>query len=591
MERNDSLIKKKIYKYMLTGVMTTIALQLGNVVDAMIVGNLIGSLGNGAVTASTPYVYVLQAAAILLGSGGAVTMAILLGRRDVENAGRTMAFCMLFSILYPLVFSILTPVLIPRYLNFVGAEGELLDLIRDYATVYSFGMPVLSFVIVMAYLINVDNHPALATYIHITANVVNLVLDYILVKFTPLGMKGAALSTILCYLAAGIIFIPTYFNSENRMVKPKVRGVLDNRPIIGNTCKNGFPNLVNLILTVISVSIINALVLRSLGDGCFSAYSVANNTQLIVQMFLNGVSSVIASVAGVLYGEKDYYGMRKVLGRVLKTSLTIGAVIMFLFLVRPQILTTLYGFDNEALKPELLTGLRIFSLSFAFFILNALSQNYYRTIGQTLLSTVSIFLQYLVIKIPFMLAGLKIFGFKGLFAGIIFSELLSFIILNLLRIILQAMGKVPRKGFMAIPERNDGEICNFTVTGSDENAVGVSEKIIEYCRGEKIPDDKAKVLGIATEELIANIGRYGYKENEDKFIDVCLSKTDEKYYLRLRDDGIPFDPTAYEAPAHDQYEIRGLELIKKLSVKISYMRVISLNNTIIEISIVENGGI
>ena len=57
MERNDDLIKKKIYKYMITGVMTTIALQLGNVVDAMIVGNLLGSIGNAAVSASTPYTY------------------------------------------------------------------------------------------------------------------------------------------------------------------------------------------------------------------------------------------------------------------------------------------------------------------------------------------------------------------------------------------------------------------------------------------------------------------------------------------------------------------------------------------------------
>ena len=53
MERNDSLIRKKIYKYM------------------------------------------LQAAAILLGSGGAVTVAILLGKRDMENAGKVMGFCML----------------------------------------------------------------------------------------------------------------------------------------------------------------------------------------------------------------------------------------------------------------------------------------------------------------------------------------------------------------------------------------------------------------------------------------------------------------------------------------------------------------
>ena len=60
MERNDRLIRKKIHKYMLTGVMTTIALQLGNVVDAIIVGNLIGSVGNAAVSTSLPYVSELE---------------------------------------------------------------------------------------------------------------------------------------------------------------------------------------------------------------------------------------------------------------------------------------------------------------------------------------------------------------------------------------------------------------------------------------------------------------------------------------------------------------------------------------------------
>ena len=211
MPRNDFLIRKKIYKYMLTGVMTTIALQLGNVVDAMIVGNLLGSIGNGAVTASTPYIYILQAAAILLGSGGAVTEAILLGRRDTENSGRVMGFCMIASVVYPLIFTALFPVLVPAYVTLTATTGEIAGMIKSLTTVYSIGMPVMSFCITMAYLINVDNNPALATQMHITANVVNLVSDYILVRFTPLGIAGAALSTVLGYLVAGIIFIPKYF--------------------------------------------------------------------------------------------------------------------------------------------------------------------------------------------------------------------------------------------------------------------------------------------------------------------------------------------------------------------------------------------
>ncbi|MCR4557706.1 MAG: ATP-binding protein [Saccharofermentans sp.] len=589
-ERNDYLIRKKIVKYMLTGVMTTVALQLGNVVDAMIVGNLIGSLGNGAITASTPYLYVLQAAAILLGSGGALAVAVLLGKRDIQNAGRVMAFCMMASVVYPLIISMLSPVLIPGFLQLTHAGPELGKMIKSVITVYSFGMPILSFVMVMAYLINVDNNPSVSAAIHITANVVNLTLDFILVKFTPLGMTGAALSTILGYFVAGVIFIPMYIKSPNRMVKISFRGAFKNIPLIQTTIKNGLPNLYFLIMTVISVQIINSAVIKSLGDDYFSAYSVANNTQLIVQMFLNGISSVIASVAGVLYGEKDYYGMRRVLKRVLKTALLTGAVIMLVFLIIPKSIASLYGFKNEALLPELNSGLRIFALSFGFFILNAVSQNYYRTIGQIFLSMLSSSLELVIFKIPFMLLGLRYFGFKGLFSAIIFSELLTFAFLNLIRIILQVVGKVPQKGFMAIPEKNEGNICDITIVGNNETAVDISEKIIDYCLAEKIPRDKAQVLGIAAEELVSNIGKYGYKDNEKKYIDICLTGSGDRYYLRIRDDGIPFDPTSYEAPEHDKYKITGLELVRQIAVKMNYMRAISLNNTIIEIDCAEDGG-
>ena len=585
MERNDNLVRKKIRQYMLTGVMTTVALQLGNVVDAIIVGNLIGSIGNSAVSASTPYLYVLQAAAILLGTGGSVTLAVFLGRRDTDSANRVMGFCMIWSLIYPIIFTLISPVLVPAFVGITGASGELAEMIRSITTVYSYGTPVISFVLVMAYLINIDNHSAMSARLHITSNTVNLVLDFILVKFTPLGITGAALSTVLGYIAAGLIFLPMYYKSKTRMVRPVFKGILSRKDLIGATCKNGLPNLVYLILTVLSVGMINSNVLRSLGNGYFSAYSVANNTQLIVQMFLNGISSVIASVAGVLYGEKDYFGMRSVFRRVLKIALITGAVIMAIFLAVPGILASMYGFNYEEVKPELLTGLRIFALSFAFFILNAISQNYYRTTGQTFLSSASSTMQLLIFKVPLMLIFMHAFGFLGLFAAIIGSELLSFLVLNLLRIIMQKMGKVPQKGFMAIPEHNSNEICSLTVRGSDDMAVKVSQKMIDKCLEENIPSDKAQALGIAAEEIIDNIGRYGYPESDDKTIDVCLTENKGKYYLRFRDDGIPFNPVDYVPEEHDEHDIRGLELIKKLAVKMTYVRAISLNNTIIELDL------
>ena len=344
-------------------------------------------------------------------------------------------------------------------------------------------------------------------------------------------------------------------------------------------------------MTVVSISVINSAVLHRLGNDYFSAYSVANNTQLIVQMFLNGVTSVIASVAGVLYGEKDYYGMRHTMKRVLTVVCGVCAALMLLFLLAPNALASLYGFDNDAVRPELLLALRIFSFSFLFYALNAMSQNYYRTIGQTALSTLSISLQMLVIKVPMMLLGLKLFGFIGLFVTLILSEIISFLILNAVRFILQKIGKVPLKGFMAIPEKNSGNICDFTIKGKEGTALDVTAKIIEYCKNENLPSEAALQLGVAVEELILNIEKYGYKDASRKYIDVCLSKDGDRYYLRLRDDGIPFDPTSYESKEeHDEDEITGLELIRKLALKITYMRVLNLNNTVIEIDKGNMGG-
>ena len=583
MERNDYLIRKKIYKYMLTGVMTTVAIQLGNVVDAMIVGNLLGSIANGAVSAATPYVYVLQAAAIFLGSGGAVTMAVRLGRRETENAGRVMGLCMAGAFLYPLIFTILSPLTVPLYTNAVAGTGELSGMVRQIVTVYSLGMPVISFVLVMAYLMNIDNHPSLSASMQITANVVNLVLDLILVKFTPLGVTGSTLATVLGYLTAGIIFIPRYLRSRNRMVKPVLKGFSGNKDVLSDITGKGLPNLIYLFMTVISVSLINTAIIRTLGEARYSAFAVASNTQLIVQMFFNGVVSVITSVAGALFGDRDYFGMRQVVKRVAVTGLAIAGILMLVFLTVPQVISGMYGFNNKDLLPELNTCLRIFSISFIFFIFNALVQNYYKTIGYSYLSTIDNVLEILVLKVPLAFTGMRLFGLKGLFSALVLSEALSFIVINLLRMLLQRLKRVSPKGFMAIPAENDDNICDITIQGNDEEAIALTKRIMKYCEENGVSPDRKQALGMAAEELVSNIGKYAYDRPEEKYIDVCLSKKKGRLYLRLRDDGKPFDPVRYVPGDNEEHEMQGLEIIKKLNVKMSYVRVISLNNTVLEI--------
>ena len=79
MERNANLINKKIHQYILPGVLMTVAMQLGNVVDGMIVGNLLGSSAMAAIEISMPVLLFLQIPAMMLALGGSAEAAVLLG--------------------------------------------------------------------------------------------------------------------------------------------------------------------------------------------------------------------------------------------------------------------------------------------------------------------------------------------------------------------------------------------------------------------------------------------------------------------------------------------------------------------------------
>ena len=85
--------------------------------------------------------------------------------------------------------------------------------------------------------------------------------------------------------------------------------------------------------------------------------------------------------------------------------------------------------------------------------------------------------------------------------------------------------------------------------------------------------------------MISNIITYGYKNKKQNFIDVNLKKLDETLILRIRDDGMPFDPTKYETDNDKNYTTSGIKLVSGITNKMQYMRILNLNNTILEINI------
>ncbi len=108
LERNDTILRKKMKQYILPGIMLTAALQLGNVVDTMLVGNLLGPEAMSAVKIGMTVDNIVELPGHVLGVGGSIAAGILMGNREAGKAKKVFSATMFFSLLCGFIFAALS---------------------------------------------------------------------------------------------------------------------------------------------------------------------------------------------------------------------------------------------------------------------------------------------------------------------------------------------------------------------------------------------------------------------------------------------------------------------------------------------------
>ena len=576
--RNHKLIDIKIMQYLLPAVMMKLALQLGNIVDTILVGNLLGTTAMSAVSLSIPVLSFVQIPGYFLGNGGAIAAGILLGKRQKREAGKIFTATLFVTVLFGLLFFVAAFFISDPIAYLLSGGGDLQPLVAQYVFVCFAGSPVLGTGILLACYFANDSHPQLASAYYIISNAINLVFDYLLLRYTPLGVAGAALSTMIGFLIGFVIVIP-YARSKKRMitfVKP-TRDPQRTRNVI----EAGMPFGTYLLVVMIKGLIMNSIVLRLLGETGMVVYTVCNNTELILAMLIGGVIGVIPNFTGILYGEKDYYGIHALCKKVFQYAYAITGALMVVVFIFSNYFALLFGVDEPGLKSIVAAVLRIYVFSMPFNTWNSFGMQYYGSVEKSSLATIVTTLENGVFLIPMALLGILLgqsiggSGYLGLGLSFVLSEGLTCIASNIYRMI-----KFKGETMLLIPDQNPGVCLDFSLPADRDELPLVPREILKFCMDHSIDRQKANLIAVCAEEMVRNIMEYGGKKS--KWIDVCLTAEDEKLMLRIRDNGIPFDPSTYAFDDTD-FDIHGIELAKSVATEISYIRAIDLNNTIITV--------
>ena len=576
--RNNKLLSAKLNKYIVPGIMMSLALQLGNIVDTIFVSNLIGVEAMSAVTMSLPVETIVQLTGYCLGIGGSIAVGNMLGRRDRESASKLFSATFLVTLMVGIIFSVCAfPTAAPIARLLVPGGGILQNYTRDYIRISMLGAPVIGIGLLVVNYLGVENHPELASACLILANVINLVLDYIFLRYTPLGVTGASLSTVLGFLFAMSVFV-LYIRSDKRNIQfVRLKG--KDFGIMKEAIVAGVPMLVFMATNFIKSLGLNTIILHQTGEDGMAVFTVCDNVLLIVEMLTGGIIGVIPNVAGILYGEKDYMGIRVLCKKMLKYSYIVLAAIFVAIMVFTEQITILFGSGGGELGRLMVYALRIFALCVIPYLWNKFIISYYESIEETAIASFVTFLENAVVILPATYMGIYIFkqiygtGIDGIAAGFVATEIITVIAGWIFRKI-----KHKNTSFYIVPDKNPGVNLDFSIKSTMEEAQTVNRRIMEFCKEKGVSANKANLAAVCAEEMTVNIIQYGGKTSN--WIDINLCLEDDLCRLRIRDNGVNFNPLEYSHDYED-FDIHGIELVKKISKSMDYIRAIDMNNTII----------
>lgn len=599
MKRNEKLIRTKLWQYLLPSIMMTAALQMGNIVDTMLVGNILGADAMSAVKIGMTIDNIMEIPGYVLGVGGSVAVGILLGKREREKANRVFSITLTVSLICGAIFAVLS-VTSPTLARMLTGGNALTDDVAGFVFVTLLGAPILSLALQFMNYVAVDNNPSAASAYVIVSNVINLVLDYFVLKYTSLGTAGAALSTILGYgLAMSVLVV--YFRSPKRMlrfVNPFREDHRESRnPDNGGenglhpagyakeafllAASTGIPTLLYMIFITVKDLGLNTMIIRMIGNDAMAVYTVCTNVVLLVELLVGGIIGTIASIGGVIYGEKDYFGIRSLVKNVLIYSYAVLAFVLVILLCFTQYVVALFGISGGQLLEISVAALRIFVFCLPFYLWNKFMTTYYQSTEKTKIAGIVTSLQNCVAILP--AAAVLVFAAKAAGMDMLNALMASFIVSEIATAAVAFFyRKVQYKnqGILLLPNMEDENILDMSIEGTLEDAGKIPREMIEFCKEKGVDSSKANLLAVAAEEMIVNIIQYGGKRVNTIDVNLCITK--QAIIFRIRDNGIPFDPTDYTVDS-DEFEIHGIEVVKSITDKIQYMRVLDLNNSVVEI--------
>ena len=393
-------IGKLLFRLAVPTVVAQLINMLYNIVDRIYIGHIpeVGSLALTGVGVCMPLIMIVSAFAALAGGGGAPRASIFMGKGQNEDAEKTLAGC--FSLL-SIIAVVLTTVLLiwsEDLLLAFGASGETIRYAVDYMSIYAIGTIFVQLTLGMNAFITAQGFAKQGMFSVLIGAVCNIALDPVFIFGFGMGVKGAALATILSQ-AASCVWVLLFLTGKSTILKLKLKN-LNLKPSIVLPCVAlGMATFImQSTESVISVCF-NTSLLKYGGDMAVGAMTILTSVMQFAMLPMQGIGQGAQPIMSFNYGAGDADRVRKTYRLLLTVSLSYSLVIWACIMLMPQVFAGIFTPD-AAMREFTAKALRVYCAGLGLFGIQIACQMAFVSLGQALCSMTVAIMRKFVLLLP-----------------------------------------------------------------------------------------------------------------------------------------------------------------------------------------------
>lgn len=421
-------VSKLLISFSVPAIIGMLVNTLYNIIDRMYIGNIegVGKLAITGVGITMPIMTIILAFGMLVGIGTAARISIFLGKGDKETAEKHIGNAFVLIIIFSILITIIGLAFLDKILVVFGASSSTEIYARQYMQIIFAGTIVSMLSFGLNHSIRSDGSPKIAMLSMLIGAIINIILDPILIFVFNLGVRGAAIATVISQFVA-TIWILYYFTKGQSSIKLKKENFKLKKYIVLSIFSIGISPCSMQIAACIVQVIANNSLKHYGGDLAIGAMTIVQSIGMIFLTPIFGLNQGSQPIIGYNFGAKKYKRVKTTVfyGAITATIIvTIGWLVVQL---APQLLIKIFNNDPELLEIAK-NGLRIYLLFIPVIGLQIISSNYFQSVGKAKISMFLSLLRQVILLIPFMIILPRIFGLNGIWMAGAISDLLSAII-------------------------------------------------------------------------------------------------------------------------------------------------------------------